>query len=44
MWKDLDTCLFNVFINLRQVLKTDGSSNVLVGIINRRENTKAIEK
>lgn len=41
MWEDLDMCLFSLFINLRQVLNTDNSSNTLIGIINRRDATKA---
>ena len=41
MWEDLDICLFNIFINLRQVLKIGCSSNTLAGIINRRDATKA---
>ena len=41
MWEDLDICLFNLFINLRQVLKIGNSSNTLIGIINRRDATKA---
>ena len=41
MWEDLDMCLFNLFINLRQVLKIGNSSNSLIGIINRRDPTKA---
>ena len=34
-------CLFSLFINLRQVLNTGNSSNSLIGIINRRDATKA---
>lgn len=34
-------CLFSLFINLRQVLNTGNSSNTLIGIINRRDATKA---
>ena len=41
MWEDLDMCLFSLFINLRQVLNTGNSSNTLIGIINRRDATKA---
>lgn len=41
MWEDLDMCLFSLFINLRQVLNIGNSSNTLIGIINRRDTTKA---
>lgn len=41
MWEDLDMCLFSLFINLRQVLNIGNSSNTLIGIINRRDATKA---
>lgn len=41
MREDLDMCLFSLFINLRQVLNIGNSSNTLIGIINRRDATKA---